>query len=327
MRVLGDRGGRRSSRRRWRPGSVAFALGLATAILPALAAAGGGSAAAQAALPEDSATAPEQSAAEISAAAASEGPVSGPCASHGAMATGPLQVSAAGGESTVPRRACPRTELYGGLAGAALIDTPAFYGTLNAGMAIGGSLRYGRRGEVFVRAEILHFRFVQNATLTGSHLSAGLTSAGVTQKLSSGDRTAVAATGRLTLPTAFGRHEHAWPVHAGAGLTVAHQASPRITAHGQLSALAGVTVGSGPPSPRGGTQARAGIAASYGHVAGVADAGADLGYSAPLDRAYIAPGFRLAIWRELAAEVAVMVPFAGSDRTDAAFSLRAAWRH
>lgn len=323
--MIAERGGERppaAGRRRALLFAALVAL-IGAASSPARAAAGAGASAAA-----EASGAAESEAAEISAPAAQRGAGGGPCeAPRAAMATGPLQVAVSEGELFLPRRACPRAEIYGGLAGAALIDTPAFFGTLSAGVSVGGSFPYARGGEVFAVVGLLHYRFVQNATLTGSQLGPGTTSAGATHPIFRGENIALAATARLTLPTALGTYENAWPLYAGAGLALSYRVAPRLRAHGQLGALGGLTLGRGPLAPRGAIQSRAGLSFEFGRAAAVADAGADFGYGAPLDRAYVAPGFRLAPWRQLAAEAAIMLPFAGADRSDAALSLRAAWRY
>jgi hypothetical protein len=239
---------------------------------------------------------------------------------------GPLAISLLEGEVGVPFRACPRTELSAAATGSALIDTPAFFGTLDGALRLGGSYRYAPEGELFASAELPRWRFVQNATLTGTQLGVGWLSAGAAHHVAELGAVRVAAGARLSMQVGRGLYARAWPLYLELGAAGEWRVAPQVSLHGHAGAVTGAALSAGPRGARAGLQARTGGAWQLGRLALVLDGGAMFGYGAAVDSLDLAPGVRARIWRELAGELAVSVPLAGATRTDLAAALALRWR-
>ncbi len=243
------------------------------------------------------------------------------------LASGPAAVSLFEGEVGAPIRACPRTELRAGPTGSALIDTPAFFGTIDAALRLAGAYHYGEAGELFASVELPRYRFLQNATLTGSTFGFGWASAGATHRLHDRRGLRVAAAARLSTPAGPGSYTSAWPVYAELGAAASWRAAAAISVHAYAGSITGAALGRGPGGLRVGWQHRAGAAYQLGRRLDLLlDAGVVLGYSAALHSFDVSPGLRVRAWRDLSAELAVAVPIAGAIRTDVVGELFLAWR-
>ncbi|MBW1810866.1 MAG: hypothetical protein JRJ87_21925 [Deltaproteobacteria bacterium] len=254
--------------------------------------------------------------------------------SYGGLPNGPLGLSFFEGDIGRPRRVCPRTELAltGGLAGIDVADDMFsddgnFYGTLSGGGELSGSWKFSDKGEIFASIQALHFRFVQNATITKTRMGMGWTSLGATYLFFKNEILALAATGRITLPTAFGYYEHAWPLTLDAGLSAELRPLPRLSIHGQLGAITSFAIGHGDPGPRAAFQLVAGVSyRPWDWLGLVIDLGTQLGYDAPLDQLTAAAGLRFHIWEGLGIELAAMLPFAGETAANMVVGLRVSYR-
>jgi hypothetical protein len=251
-----------------------------------------------------------------------------PCAADpGAIATGPLQLGFFDGDVARPRRACPRSEVGMSFGGRALIDSRNFYGTVGAGLLFGGSYRYSEEGEVFAAIEAVQVRFVQSAVFKTTRLGLGDTSIGAAHRVVDLGGATVAATGRLTLPTAVGLYENAWPFAVDLGAAFAWRPASRLGIHGHVGFIGAAAMGRGDPAPRLGVQALAGVDFRvFEWLALVLDVGSQHGWAAAVDQVTVAPGLRAALGRRFGLEVGAMVPVAGATRADAAFALRGSWR-
>jgi hypothetical protein len=255
-----------------------------------------------------------------------------PCARPAdGLPTGPLQYAFFDGDIARPRRACPRTEVALGGGALAVLDTGNFYGTLGGGGALSGSWRFSDKGEAFASIEAVQFRFVQNATLKQTRIGPGFTSAGASYIAYGNELAAVALTGRLTLPTAFGLYENAWPFALDLGASLA-LGLPQEMLRDVLAfhAFAGATLG----LALGGDLA---AGASFSLAAGleytpwewlgvVVDLTSGYGREAVLDYLGAAAGLRFRIGRGLGVELGAMLPLAGATRADFSGGLRVSWR-
>jgi hypothetical protein len=252
----------------------------------------------------------------------------------GGLMDGPLGLSFFEGDIGRPRRVCPRTEvvLGGGIMGVDVADDLIyedgnFYATLAGGGELSGSWKFSQKGELFASLQAVNFRFVQNATITRTHLGMGWTSLGATYHGWSTDELILAMTGRLTLPTAFDYYEHAWPLALDAGLAAVYRPLTWLSVHGQIGAVASMAISDGDPDARAALQIVAGVECTPLDWLGlVLDLGAQLGYDAPLDQLSVAVGFRFRIWQGLGLEIAAMLPYAGESQANLAGVLRIGYR-
>lgn len=247
-----------------------------------------------------------------------------PCARwSGALPSGPLQVGFFDGDVGRPRRVCARSELALAGGGSAILDTPNFYGSLGGGAQLQGSWAIAADAELFAAIEAVHFRFVQNATLTHTYLGPGLTSIGGTWRRAGTENLAVATTARLTLPTAFGLYRNAWPVAADVGAAFQWIVHPMLSAHGGFGGVGMGALGGADPGLRLGFQLLAGVEVRpWERLSLVADVSTLLGWADAVDQLTAAAGLRGDIGWGFGVEAAAMLPLAGSTRTDFAGALR-----
>jgi hypothetical protein len=202
-----------------------------------------------------------------------------------------------------------------------------FYATLAGGGELSGSWKFSERGELFASVQAVNFRLVQNATIDRTHLGMGWTSLGATCHGWQAGKLILAMTGRLTLPTAFGYYEHAWPLALDVGVAAAYRPLSWLGVHGQVGAIGSLAVSAGDPDARAGLQIMAGVEFIPLEWLGlVLDLGAQLGYDAPLDLLSVALGFRFRIWQGLGLELAATLPYAGESQANLAVFLRIGYR-
>lgn len=220
------------------------------------------------------------------------------------------------------RRACPRTELGIGERLGAVIDTPNYYGAIAADTLLTGSWALGPRTELFGTLELVHYQWVQNATIKGSVLGLGQLTAGITHVAHQHGAMALAPSARLMLPTSF-TSGNVRTLGAEVGSALDYRAFERLDLHGYVGADFSAGLSAAPAQPRFGLFAIAGLEfAPWRWLGLVLDLHAHLLHRAPLD--YIAPAIalRFHLTRALGVELNATLPLAGADRHDALGGLR-----
>jgi hypothetical protein len=212
--------------------------------------------------------------------------------------------------------------------GTALIDTPDFYGALSAEAVLAGSFALGEATWVSAAVNVLRYRFVQNASVVGTHLGVGPTSVGLHRVMLRGERWRVAPYARLLLPTETGRN---FSVQLGLepGASASFEPLPGLSLGGGLSLPVTVVV----LGERTLWQLapRASLDAAYAPWRWLELAvGAELRLALEgggLD--FVAPkvAVRLYPWRTLHVQLAGMMPLVGLERTDfrGSLGLGASW--
>ena len=247
----------------------------------------------------------------------------GQTAPHGApiaLTLGPADFGA-----TPPTCASTGVALEG--RGTALIDTPDFYGALTAEAVLTGSFALGEETWVSGAVNALRYRYVQNASIVGTHLGLGPTTVGLHRVVARGERWRVAPYARLLLPTETGR---SFSVLLGAEPGVAASFAPvsGLSLGGGLSLPVTVAVLGARTLWR--LAPRASLDAAYApwrwlEVA----AGAELRLAPEGGLDFMAPkvAVRLYPWRTLHVQLAGMMSLVGLERTDfrASLGVGASW--
>jgi hypothetical protein len=245
-----------------------------------------------------------------------------PNAPEGPVTVGGFQAA----DLMVARRACPRSEVGLGVRAGAVIDTPNFYGAVDAQAVLFGSARLTPTLELFGTAELLRLQFAQNATLNGTRASLGQVSVGAAWLARQTEGAAVTPYVRLMLPTSL-LTSRVRTVGAEVGTSASLRLSERFEAHGTVSVGGTAGLGAVPAFPRAGLGLNAGLqAALTSWLALVLDVNVQGGYRAPLD--FVAPAFavRLSPVAGLGVELGATLPLAGADRHLAIGGLRLGWR-
>jgi hypothetical protein len=253
---------------------------------------------------------------------------------HEGLPSGPLGLSFFEGDIGRPRRVCPHNEvaITGSLMAVdvsddLIVEDGNFYATLAGAGEISGSWKFSERGELFASIEAVKYRYVQNATLINEHLGLGFLSTGATYQTWSRGSSILAITGRLTLPTAIGYYENAWPLALDFGLVLASRPMAKLSIHAQLGTVLSFAISHGDPGTQAGLQLLAGMEYTPWDWLGlVLDLGALLGYREGLDQMTLGVGFRFRIWEGLGLELASMLPVAGSTTSELAVVLRVSYR-
>lgn len=239
---------------------------------------------------------------------------------------GPVPFSLQMGELAQPRRACPRTELFVGGEGQAIVRTEEFYGNLQGNAVVGGSYAFNHRLEIFASLEPLLFQQVISS-LTATHLGLGHGALGTTWVAVDEGPVVLSATARATLPFAFGLYNNAWPIGLDAGLTGALQPLPYLRGYAQLLGTGSFQLSAGDAYPRAGVLALTGAEVIlFEWVALVAEMKALALYEADLDHVSISGGVRTRIWDGFGAELYATAPLAGRERSLAGGGLRISWQ-
>ncbi len=239
------------------------------------------------------------------------------------LGDGPITVGLAEADVATGRRACPRTELaFGGRAGA-IIDSPHFYGAIAADALLSGSYAWSERRELFATLELLHYQYVQNATLKGKSVGLGQLTAGASAVTFESSRFTGAASFRLLLPTATA-NAHLHEVGLELGHALSYRAAPAIELHGYLGGEASAGLSGGAALPRFGALGVVGIQVSpwrwLGLVLDVDGRAGEVSSLAP------ALALRFGLTQALSAELAATVPLLGRDRHTGVAALKLSYR-
>jgi hypothetical protein len=236
---------------------------------------------------------------------------SDPCESG--LAQDPIGVGFRDGSFSIPRRACTRTEVALGGTGDLIAEPSQFYGNLRVAGTLAGSWEPIAGTEIFGQAELIRYQTVISS-LSADHLGLGLTALGATHRWLDGDGWLLSATSRITLPTATGLYQRSWPFAVDLGLAGASRATEEIALHGYLGLLASAATST--PDPRAGVLLDAGASwRPAGWFALAADVEGEVLYRSILDHVALALGFRFFPGDDLAIELALKSPIAGSERT------------
>lgn len=238
------------------------------------------------------------------------------------LGEGPVALGYAEADVATGRRACPRTELGIGGRFGAIIDTPDFYGALNAQGVVFGSYALRDTTELFATLEAVSFTFAQNAVLTSTQITLGNMTAGATQVLIQGQHFVGGVSARILLPTSF-EIPGARLLGGELGATASWRPKEWVEVHGYVGGDLSGAIGRGPALVRGGAVLTGGAQFtpfSWGGV--VIDLTGRLGALS-----YFAPtiALRFAIGK-LGIELGGTLPLAGTDRHNFIAGLRVNWR-
>ncbi len=249
-----------------------------------------------------------------------------PCEIDDGIAVGPITASPYDGDLGRGHRACARNEAALGGGGQAVVDLANFYGHLSANVTLDGSMRISERTELFGALELFRYDQVIGAIST-TRSGLGHTSLGMSHLLLVGPTFALAASGKIVLPTATGLYTNAWPYSADVGLAGAMAPHWRVRVHGYASLLGTVGLSEGPGNPQGGAQLGLGAQVRLAHpVALVADVTGGFGYDAPVDQLAVSAAARFVLRGAYGIELGGTVPLAGRERSLASLDLRVTWR-
>ncbi|MFZ5469340.1 MAG: hypothetical protein ACOZIN_07870 [Myxococcota bacterium] len=220
------------------------------------------------------------------------------------------------------RRACPRTEIGLGAKAGAVIDTPDFYGGIAADALLFGSYALDDTRELFATLELLHYQFVQNATLKGTSLGLGQLTAGMSFYGYQSGAFRGSTSARLMLPTST--LGNARIVGAELGHALSWRGLSKLEVHGYLGLDFSAALSAGPALPRLGGLANVGVQYSPLPWLGlVLDVNTHIGGATD----YLAPALALRVGtRSFGAELGATLPLLGNDRHDAVGGIRLAYR-
>jgi hypothetical protein len=222
------------------------------------------------------------------------------------------------------RRACPRSEKAFLLRGAALIDTPGFYGNLGASGMLHASFALRPYFEMFSTLEFLRFQFVQNATLKGTSAALGQMTIGWNARFVERPHVALSQYTRWMLPT--NAPSNVRVVGGEVGLALSYRPKARFALHSFIAGDITAGISAGPLSPRAGLSAGLGVQwAPWRFFALALDLQTALGHRAILD--YLAPvlGLRFRLYRGLGLELDASRSVLGADQRLFVAALRLGW--
>jgi hypothetical protein len=243
------------------------------------------------------------------------------------LAEGPLPIAASVDVLGQVPGAGPRSDVALGLGAGLVLDEPGFYGMAQGSLRVEGRWAVTPRWEVSVLLDALQFRYVQNATLTGTNLTLGALTAGVTWLALSGPeaRLDLAPFARLLLPTSL-EYRNTRVLGGEAGVSL------RGAATSWLAWYAGAAFPVTGTVSDAGNQVRAGASAVAGGSWTPArwfrlslQLTGSFPFGDPVQQIAAGLGLRFAAGR-MGIELDGVLPFAGSSRFDGAVLLRGAWR-
>ena len=233
------------------------------------------------------------------------------------LGEGPIALGYVEADVATGRRACPRTEVGLGARFGAIIDTPAFYGSVVLDALVYGSVALSPKTEIFGTLEALHFDWAQNASLKSApgipgSPTLGTLTIGAMRQLYGTDRLLGGLSARLLLPTSFAI-PNVRLIGAEVGSVTTWRPKDWVELHAYLGVDFSAGLGLGPPLPRVGGVVTAGLQLSpVSFAALVIDATGRLGL-----KSYFAPtvALRFRVYR-VGIELAATLPLAGTDRHD-----------
>ncbi|HLL54969.1 MAG TPA: hypothetical protein VK447_15550 [Myxococcaceae bacterium] len=239
---------------------------------------------------------------------------------------GPVGVGYYEADFATGRRACPRTEIGIGMRGGAIIDTPNFYGAISADALLFGSVALNPRLELFGTLEVVHYQWIQNASLRGDQTSMGQATAGATYVIYQEGAFLLAPSARMMLPTSTAS-ANVRTMGLELGAAASYRAFSWLEVHGYAGGDMSMGFSAAPTDARFGLLLLAGVQWSPLDWLGVVlDMNGHFGARAGMD--YMAPvlGVRVRIYEGLAAELGMTLPMAGADRHDALGGLKITYR-
>jgi hypothetical protein len=249
------------------------------------------------------------------------------------LPAGPVAAGLRDGDLGRGRRLCGRHEVGLGAQAGLVVDRPNFYGHLLADISLDGSVRVGRRVELFAELALLRYQKVISV-FSSQYVGLGHLGLGATGRFLVRDKTSLGVTGRLVLPTAFGLYEHAWPLAMEAGIAALFAAHRTVHFHLQAGPIWSFAFSQGASQPRLGAAITAG--AELRPVPGfgfTADLVTGFGYEAPVDVLAVALALRWSDARRFGFELGANIPLAGREpelvvieaRWNVAFGALAPW--
>ncbi len=251
-----------------------------------------------------------------------------PCAHAGfGLGIGPTQAGLLAGDLGAGWRACGRKELGLSAGGALTIDLPNFYGRIAAPVALDGSWMVTDRLEVFAQLEFLRVEYLITP-LASIAIGLGHTSLGASYGFLRTEKLALAAHGRLVLPTAVPLYRNAFPFAFDVGLAGQLEINRHIGLHGDANFLFQAMAGKGAAAPRGGGTIVLGAEfVPIPEVAIVLDAKARLGWGdEPLDMLAGALGLRFSDCKRFGFEIDATIPITGREPAAVGLELRGSVR-
>ncbi len=254
------------------------------------------------------------------------------------MPDGPVQVGLGasdfmGGDFTVARSACPRTELNVREQGffLSVLDeltnsaTRDFQAVLGADTNVAGSYRLTSRLAAFASIDFVQWRQNTNAFITQTSTTFGPTSAGASYVVKTADTWLLVGSARLTFPTST-LYQGTWPFGLELGASGRMRVLDWLFVDGYLGLLGSLAFTPANAQPRGGIEALVGAqAAPWRHVSFVLDVDCLFAYDYPVDYCAAGPGVRAAI-ANFGLELGVLYPFAGGTRYNFSGGLRLSYR-
>lgn len=235
------------------------------------------------------------------------------------LTAGPIFITLTDAQAGAGRDACHRSEVGGGVAARAIIDTEAFYGAIVASGLVFASGELTASTELFGGLEVLRYDYAQNASLSGGRVSIGQLGVGLSQALHRGPRLALSAVARLQLPTSTAT-PRVRVVGAELGVSAALALTRRLSLHGYAGTDGSLGLSSGPTLPEG---AIGGALGGEVQLLPWLALAIDLRGRAGATRALIPAAALRASPGGLGLELAATVPVVGTDRHDGALGLRA----
>lgn len=235
-----------------------------------------------------------------------------PCDAYAdGMPTGPVSLSYYDGALAAPTRACPRSEVGGGIGANMVVQTEEFYGNVIARGELSGSYAPSDRFEVRVGLEPVRFQ-TTIASLSDSALGLGHLSMGATWQFARSEKWAFALTGGGYLPTATGLYVNAWPTGGQLSITGAYAPSDVVSFHHAQTLFGTVAFTKGPVIPRFGLASATGVEIRPAKVFAFAlDVDTSFHHDARLDHVSAALALRFSDAKRFGFDVSLMRPLAG----------------